>query len=235
MLDSVKKAAALRLDHFLRYWKGKSMKEQPLIHPTAWILPGARVSTAAAVGRYSYIREGVLLDSGEIGAFCSIGPNVLIGGDGHPLDAVSTHPFWYSADGLTLPGAARESEEPAWTQPKAPPVIGNDVWIGAGAQILRGAVLEDGAVIGAGAIVTGRVPAYGIAVGIPAQVTRHRFDPDTCHRLRETRWWSWDEAVIRERMPAFRHPGLFLEALDGVMPGEEKTEERLFRKKEEAG
>ena len=38
-------------------------------------------------------------------------------------------------------------------------IIGNDVWIGAGAVILRGTVIGDGAVIGAGSIVKGDVPA----------------------------------------------------------------------------
>ena len=38
-------------------------------------------------------------------------------------------------------------------------VIGNDVWIGAGAVILRGTTIGDKAVIGAGSIVKGNVPA----------------------------------------------------------------------------
>ena len=42
---------------------------------------------------------------------------------------------------------------------ETPVVIGNDVWIGAGAVILRGTTIEDKAVIGAGSIVKGDVPA----------------------------------------------------------------------------
>ncbi len=38
-------------------------------------------------------------------------------------------------------------------------LIGNDVWIGAGAVILRGTVIGDKAVIGAGSIVKGEIPA----------------------------------------------------------------------------
>ena len=41
----------------------------------------------------------------------------------------------------------------------APCTIGNDVWIGAGAVILRGTTIGDKAVIGAGSIVKGDVPA----------------------------------------------------------------------------
>lgn len=45
---------------------------------------------------------------------------------------------------------------------KTPVVIGNDVWIGAGAVILRGSVIGDKAVIGAGSIVKGEVPAGAV-------------------------------------------------------------------------
>jgi acetyltransferase-like isoleucine patch superfamily enzyme len=48
-------------------------------------------------------------------------------------------------------------------------VIGNDVWIGAGARILDGARIGDGAIIAAGAVVTGEVAPYEIHGGVPAR------------------------------------------------------------------
>ncbi len=54
----------------------------------------------------------------------------------------------------------------------APVVIGNNVWIGAKVTILQGVRIGDNAVIGANAVVTRDVPAYSIAVGIPARVIR---------------------------------------------------------------
>ena len=45
------------------------------------------------------------------------------------------------------------------TYVETPVIIGNDVWIGAGAIILRGTTIGDKAVIGAGSIVKGDVPA----------------------------------------------------------------------------
>ena len=44
-------------------------------------------------------------------------------------------------------------------------IIGNDVWIGYGAQIFGGVTLGDGCVVGAGAIITKDVMPYQVIVG----------------------------------------------------------------------
>ena len=56
--------------------------------------------------------------------------------------------------------------------------------------------IGDGAVIGAGAIVTHDVPPYAVAMGIPARVTRYRFDEETVRRLLKVRWWDQPDEVI---------------------------------------
>ncbi len=48
-------------------------------------------------------------------------------------------------------------------------VIGDDVWIGYGAQIMPGVSIGNGAVIGAGAVVTKDVEEYTIVGGVPAK------------------------------------------------------------------
>lgn len=53
-------------------------------------------------------------------------------------------------------------------------VIGNDVWIGAGAKILMNCHIGDGAIIGANAVVTADIPANAIAIGVPARVIKYR-------------------------------------------------------------
>jgi acetyltransferase-like isoleucine patch superfamily enzyme len=50
--------------------------------------------------------------------------------------------------------------------------IGNRVWIGYGAIILKGVTIGDGAIIAAGAIVTKDVPQKAVAAGSPAKVIR---------------------------------------------------------------
>ena len=50
------------------------------------------------------------------------------------------------------------------------PVLGNDVFIGAGAKIIGGIVVGDGARIGANAVVLQDVPPGASAVGVPARI-----------------------------------------------------------------
>ena len=51
----------------------------------------------------------------------------------------------------------------------APIVIGNDVWIGAGAVVLKGTAIGNGAVIGAHAVLIHDVADYEIVGGVPAR------------------------------------------------------------------
>src|SRR5918992_4036566 len=48
--------------------------------------------------------------------------------------------------------------------------VGNNVWIGYGACLLRGVSVGDNAVIGTNAVVTGDVPANAVVAGVPARL-----------------------------------------------------------------
>ena len=56
----------------------------------------------------------------------------------------------------------------------APIEIGSDVWLGAGAVVLPGIKIGDGAVVGANAVVTKDVPPMTIVAGAPARFLRTR-------------------------------------------------------------
>ena len=58
-------------------------------------------------------------------------------------------------------------------------VVGNNVWIGYNAQILRGVTVGDNAIIGANSVVTRDIPANAVAAGTPARVVRMRDAPRT--------------------------------------------------------
>jgi acetyltransferase-like isoleucine patch superfamily enzyme len=53
-------------------------------------------------------------------------------------------------------------------------VIGDDAWLGVGVCVLDGARIGKGTVIGAGSVVTGDIPDYSIAIGVPARVVKSR-------------------------------------------------------------
>ena len=55
--------------------------------------------------------------------------------------------------------------------------IGNHVWVGAGATILKGVTVGDHAIIGGGSVVTKDVPPYAVVVGNPAKVVKY-LDPE---------------------------------------------------------
>jgi serine O-acetyltransferase len=54
------------------------------------------------------------------------------------------------------------------------PVLGDGVFVGAGAKVIGGVIIGDGARIGANAVVVDDVPAHSTVVGIPARVVRRR-------------------------------------------------------------
>jgi len=57
---------------------------------------------------------------------------------------------------------------------KPPIIIGNDVWIGEKAIILKSVNIGEGCVVGAGAVVTKDVPAFSVVAGNPAVIIKQR-------------------------------------------------------------
>lgn len=54
----------------------------------------------------------------------------------------------------------------------SPITIGDNVWIGTRAIVLKGVSIGEGSIIGAGSIVTNDIPPYSIAAGNPAKVIK---------------------------------------------------------------
>jgi acetyltransferase-like isoleucine patch superfamily enzyme len=68
--------------------------------------------------------------------------------------------------------ALRREHRPTPCEGIWPVVLGDDVWIGADATILKGVTIGDRAIVGAGAVVTSDVPADTVVAGNPARVIR---------------------------------------------------------------
>ena len=150
----------------------------------------------SVIGRVTYTGAGTSIMWASIGAFCSISRMVDIGGNQHNYNAFATMPTYKFEQLIT--GKAIE-------HPKETMIyIGNDVWIGAGASILRkkGLVIGDGAVIGAGAVVTKSVPPYAIVGGTPARIIKYRFDNETINELLSIKWWNWPMEKIENNWDA---------------------------------
>ncbi len=52
--------------------------------------------------------------------------------------------------------------------------IERNVWLGTKVTVSRGVRIGEGAVVGANAVVTRDLPAYSVAVGVPARVIKDR-------------------------------------------------------------
>lgn len=160
------------------------------------------------MGRYSYISKNSRIYA-DIGRYCSIAQNVLSTSGTHPSrDWVSTHPVFYSPTcscGKSYVNSLLFEENTPRT------VIGNDVWIGAGAVILGGIKIGDGAIIAAGAVVTKDVPPYAVVGGVPAKLIRYRFEEAEIKALLEIKWWDKPEEWIINHAAEFSDIKRFLE------------------------
>lgn len=95
----------------------------------------------------------VILDGAKVtfGDNVFIAPNCGFHTAGHPLDAERRN---------------------AGLEYARPITVGNNVWIGAGVNVLPGVTIGDNCVIGAGSVVNRDIPSGSLAVGNPCRVVR---------------------------------------------------------------
>ena len=113
------------------------------------ILTGIEIHPAAQIGPCVFIDHGmgvVIGETAEVGSGCTIYHGVTLGGTS------------------LYKGAKRH------------PTLGRDVVVGAGAKVLGGFTVGDGARIGSNAVVTKPVPAGATAVGNPARIIEAESD-----------------------------------------------------------
>lgn len=108
-------------------------------------------------GHHTYLNRSATIDCTQevhIGDYCAISDNVqILDSDFHTI---------------TYDGKTSEKSKPIH--------IGNHVWIGRSAIILKGITIGDGAIIGAGSIVTKSIPPRCLAVGNPARVIKENVE-----------------------------------------------------------
>lgn len=108
------------------------------------------------VGDHTFIGHACGFNIGEsvrIGQHCLLASGVqLYDFDGHPTDA-----------------ARRRANEPSGRENIKPVVIGDDVWVGAAAFILKGVTIGDRSIVAARSVVTRDVPPDTLVAGNPAR------------------------------------------------------------------
>ncbi len=130
--------------------------EKIWIEPDFWCDYGYRIEA----GENFYANHGlVLLDAGGI----TFGDNVFIA----PMCGFHTsgHPIDYERRNQGLEYAY-------------PIRVGNNVWIGAGVQVMPGVTIGDNVVIGGGSVVVKDIPSDSVAVGNPCRVIRSITESD---------------------------------------------------------
>jgi virginiamycin A acetyltransferase len=157
-----------------------------------------RIGTDCFIGRWSYVQSYTYLGNGtRIGRYCGIGRLCDIGPVHHNYKLPSNHEFLlkdarFAFDKRYRAARRQKTGKLLNDRNRKPVVIGNDVWIGAKATVVRGVTIGDGAVIAANAVVTRDVPPYAIAAGVPARIIGHRFPQETADALLQSRWWEKD-------------------------------------------
>jgi serine O-acetyltransferase len=117
-------------------------------HLSRW-LTGIEIHPGAKIGQRVFIDHGmgvVIGETAEVGDGCTIYHGVTLGGTS------------------LYKGAKRH------------PTLGRDVVVGAGAKVLGGFTVGDGARVGSNAVVTKPVPAGATAVGNPARIIQAEAD-----------------------------------------------------------
>lgn len=169
----------------------KAVVRHCTLHDYARLKDYAEISDST-LGEYSYIAQFSVVNQCEIGKFCSIGHGAYVGLWEHNL-AVSTHSFYlYESSGGFVHGYRNYDRDSETTR------LGNDVWVGANAVVLKGKTIGDGAIVGASSVVTKDVPPYAIVVGNPARILKYRFDAEQIAFLLRLKWWNLPRERIQE-------------------------------------
>ena len=180
-----------------------------------------QIEHSISMGAFSYAVSGYFFAT-KIGRYVSMGESIQIGRHNHPLNYMTTSPFFYTTTKLFDVGDNFESAEQyhAYRVRKDMPYdvkleitdIGHDVWVGHGAFIKPGVKIGIGAVIAAHSVVVKDVPPFAIVAGNPATIKKYRIKEELIPAVLESQWWEyapWDLGPL-----SIENPEKFLEEFD---------------------
>lgn len=151
--------------------------EKIKIHPTASVADGAKVGEGTAIWQ-----NCIIMDDSEIGKNCNLGANVFVENDVHIGNGVKIKNNVAIYSGVCCEDDVFLGPNCVFTNVINPrsfinrktefrrTIIEKGATIGANATIVCGHKIGKYALIGAGAVVTHDVPAYGLMLGNPARL-----------------------------------------------------------------
>lgn len=161
------------------YCKGSKLGMDVLLNRGSFVL-------SSVIGDKSQIGFNTKVMHANIGKYCSISWDCSIGGPNHNMRTLST---------FNIRKQNHYNDESC--------VVGNDVWMGSGAIMLRGISVGNGAVVGGGSVLTHSVDPYEIVAGVPARHIGWRFEESIRVRLERIEWWNLPSEIISNNIDLF--------------------------------
>lgn len=147
------------------------------VHPTALVDEGSAIGEGTKVWCFSHIQAGAVIGRG-----CTLGQNVNVADNVHVGDGCKVQNNVSLYEGVELADGVFCGPSCVFTNdltPRAPypkgragyrrTVVGRGASIGANATVVCGHELGEWCMVGAGAVVTGDVPAHALVAGVPAR------------------------------------------------------------------
>lgn len=199
----------------LRYFFSKFMKKIQIsaiknsnLHRTSRVASKSHL-VGVFLGKYSYIGNNCTVLNTDIGNYCSVADNTVVGGASHPINWVSSSPVFHEGKNILRKNFSTHRYH---TTKKTK--IGHDVWIGNNCLIKSGVEIGNGAIIGMGSVLTKNVGPYEIWAGNPAKFVRKRFDNDVIDTLQKSNWWLWSDNEIESYAHSFHKPKEFFKSYE---------------------
>ena len=159
----------LKTGVFIHWIQGQgvlSVGDDVVMDGKSSILFAARYAIAPrlSIGEGTFVGHNctfAIADSVQIGRRCLLSTDVCFRDyDGHPINAADRAAGLHADNDAVLPIQ-----------------IGDNVWIGMRAIILKGVTIGNNSIVGAGAVVTKDVPANAVVAGNPAKLVKHLDTP----------------------------------------------------------
>ena len=160
----------------LRIWRKSELKRNNVIEKQDIIsnYRNIKLGQSIYIGPQSYI---MALGGVEIGSNVRIGPRLFIWTENHDWHSDEFLPYGYKNILKKV-------------------IIHDNVWIGSCATLCPGSEIGEGAIVGMGAVVRGKIPPCAIVTGNPSQIVGYR-DKSIYEELKR------DGKFIKRNMPNY--------------------------------